>query len=229
MSGPAVLLDIEGTIAPIAFVYDVLFPYARRELPTFLAEHWYEPAVAAGRAQVAKDAGVADFTRGELTPHLHDLMDRDVKATGLKALQGLVWERGYASGALRSEVFDDVPPALRRWRSAGTDVAIYSSGSVAAQRVFLAHTQFGDLTPHIGAYFDTTTGPKRDAPSYAEIARQLERRPAEITFHSDAPAELAAARDAGMAAVLVVRPGNNPVDKSDFRIIRTFDAEAATS
>jgi enolase-phosphatase E1 len=212
MSAPAaILLDIEGTIAPIAFVYDVLFPYARRELPGFLQAHWNEPRVREARIQAAADAGVAAFQRPELCAHLLNLMDQDAKTTGLKALQGLIWERGYAAGALRSELFADVPAAIRGWHASSLDVAIYSSGSVAAQRVFLANTEFGDLTPLIVAYYDTTTGAKKSADSYTRIATDLSQPAGRIVFFSDVPGELDAAASAGMTAVLVVRPGNAPV------------------
>ena len=34
------MLDIEGTVAPISFVYDVLFPYAKKQLTAYLEKHW---------------------------------------------------------------------------------------------------------------------------------------------------------------------------------------------
>ena len=63
------------------------------------------------------------------------LMDGDVKATGLKTLQGLIWESGFRSGELQSHVYEDVLPAIEAWRARGLDVRIYSSGSVAAAPV----------------------------------------------------------------------------------------------
>ncbi len=44
-----VLLDVEGTTSSVSFVYDVLFPYARRELADFLraagaSRPWLAPA-----------------------------------------------------------------------------------------------------------------------------------------------------------------------------------------
>jgi hypothetical protein len=38
-----ILLDIEGTTTPIDFVFQTLFPYALRRLPTFLQKHFQEP------------------------------------------------------------------------------------------------------------------------------------------------------------------------------------------
>ncbi|MGO4781758.1 acireductone synthase, partial [Lysobacter sp. 2RAB21] len=39
----AILTDIEGTTSSISFVKDVLFPYARRALPGFVATRGREP------------------------------------------------------------------------------------------------------------------------------------------------------------------------------------------
>jgi enolase-phosphatase E1 len=138
-------------------------------------------------------------------------MDGDVKATGLKQLQGLIWETGYRSGVLRSHVFPDVRAALSSWRAAGLELSVYSSGSVAAQRLFFQHTIEGDLSGSFRAHYDTTTGPKREPSSYRTIAADMGIAASEILFLSDVPQELDAARTAGMAAVLVERPSNAPV------------------
>jgi enolase-phosphatase E1 len=127
--------------------------------------------------------------------------------TALKALQGLVWADEYRSGRLVAPVYDDVAPALERWARRGTPASIFSSGSVLAQRMLFEHTSSGDLTGLLTAYFDTTTGPKREATSYAAIAARLEVAPADVLFVSDTAAELDAARDAGMRTALCVRAG----------------------
>jgi enolase-phosphatase E1 len=138
-------------------------------------------------------------------------MDRDRKSTGLKSLQGKIWEEGYRSGDLKGEVYPDVVPALERWRSQGIDVAIFSSGSVQAQRSLFINSSAGNLTRYILAYFDTTTGPKTAPMSYARIAAALERAPSEVLFLSDVGAELDAALTAGMQTALCVRtPGTAP-------------------
>ena len=150
-------------------------------------------------------------------------MDRDRKSTGLKSLQGKIWEEGYGSGELKSEVYPDVAPALEYWRGQNVDIAIFSSGSVQAQRALFAHTSAGDLTPFIRAYFDTTTGPKSSSESYAAIATALNRSPSEILFVSDVTAELDAARKAAMQTALCVRtPGILP-STTAHPAIRTFD------
>ena len=205
-----VLLDVEGTTSSVAFVYEVLFPYARRELTDFLRRRWNDADVRRACERIARDAGVEATPEGVQTEAIR-LMDSDVKATGLKELQGLIWQEGYAAGRLRSHIYPDVPPALRRWSGAGLDLRIFSSGSVAAQKVFFAHTDAGDLLGLFRGHYDTTTGPKRDAESYRRIAADMKLPPSAILFLSDVKQELDAAAAAGMRTGLVVRPGNAPV------------------
>jgi enolase-phosphatase E1 len=216
LTGRGILLDIEGTTSSIKFVYEVLFPFARTYLEDYLRQHWDEAPVAQARAQIARDAGTTfppDIEHG-LAPLCKEVlrqMDADLKLTGLKELQGLIWQQGYDSGLLTSHVYPDVPDALRRWAEQGLDVRIYSSGSVGAQRVFFANTDAGNLLPLLRGHYDTTVGPKRAAKSYQMIAADMNLPPAEILFLSDVLAEVDAAAAAGMRTGLVVRPGNAPV------------------
>jgi enolase-phosphatase E1 len=184
----AILLDIEGTTTPIAFVDDVLFPYARRQLRAFLARQGREGEANAFQSQ----------------------MDRDSKSTALKALQGQIWEDGYRSGELVGQVFDDVPTAFERWHSAGLEVGIFSSGSVLAQQLLFRQSSYGDLTPFLRWYFDTTTGAKTEPDSYRRIAAAMKLPTNTILFVSDVTRELDAAREAGMQTRLALRPGNAP-------------------
>jgi len=186
----------------------------------FLERHWNDPEVQADVARLETEH-VDD--PAAVVAHLHWLMDQDRKSTGLKSLQGKIWEEGYQAGDLRGEVYPDVPPALERWRRQGIDVAIFSSGSVQAQRSLFASTPAGDLTRFIRAYFDTTTGPKTAPDSYARIAAALERSPSEVLFLSDVAAELDAALTAGMQTALCVRtPGSAP-STGAHPVIHAFD------
>jgi enolase-phosphatase E1 len=221
LQGGTILLDIEGTVSPLAFVHEVMFPYARKHVASFLAAHFEEAAVRQALDQMAQDAGrSADQTQAFVVAEVHRLMDADAKATGLKMLQGLIWEEGFASGELRSTLFDDVPATLDAWASRGVRLGIYSSGSVHAQRLFFGHTQAGDLTPRFERYFDTTVGPKKSAASYHAIADQLEASP--VLFISDVAEELDAAREAGMLTALAVRPGNKPQPEHTHPVIHSF-------
>jgi enolase-phosphatase E1 len=220
-----ILLDIEGTVAPISFVHDVLFPHARAQMESYLRAHWNDAPVAAARVLLNGAGDFSQATLAMLTTQLHQLMDADVKSTPLKQLQGLIWDQGYRAGKYRSPVFPDVAPAMKRWTQSGKTVAIYSSGSIAAQKVFFEHTTDGDLTPYISAYFDTTTGPKRSAASYVAVAGALKTPLDDILFISDIPEELEAAQTAGMRCLLAVRPGNAAVPMGKFERMETFDLE----
>lgn len=211
-SGRGILLDIEGTTTSIDFVYKTLFPHARRELAPFLALHGEDAEVRAACAALAREAGLEGAPEASwMVAEVHRLMDQDAKTTGLKALQGLIWRAGYGAGALKAHVFADVPPALSRWHRSGIEVRIYSSGSRLAQELLFAHTERGDLTGLLSGYHDTTVGPKRAAESYLAIAKEMQMEPGEVLFLSDVPAELDAARAAGMQTALVSRPGNAPL------------------
>jgi len=216
-----ILLDIEGTTSSVRFVFDVMFPFVRRELAGWLKANWANEVCSNTVEQIARDAGHASAAewlpkepaaaQQQVMDEVTKLMDADVKATGLKMLQGLIWEAGFASGELTAEVFEDVPPALERWNEAGFDVRIYSSGSVTAQKLFFGHTIVGNLLPQFKGHYDTQVGSKKDAASYTAIAKLMELPAVEILFVSDIVAELDAARIAGMQTVLSVRPGNAPV------------------
>jgi enolase-phosphatase E1 len=219
--GRGILLDIEGTTSAISYIYEVLFPYIRRELTGFLREFWAAPAVAHARERIASDEGAGSFREWcgsddrklcleRLRAEVLRLMDADAKTTGLKQLQGLILEEGFELGRLRAHVFPDVGSALSRWRAAGVETRIFSSGSVPAQRVFFAHTELGDLTGFLSGYYDTATGPKREPGSYWEITLDWNLPPQQVLFLSDTPTELDAARAAGLQTALVIRPGNPP-------------------
>lgn len=227
-TGRIILLDIEGTTSSVAYVYEVLFPFARRELARFLAERWDDRAVRDVRLRIEQDAGRPAMSREELATFVLSLMDRDVKVTGLKQLQGLIWERGYQTGELRSHVFTDVSDALLRWRNERIGVHIYSSGSIAAQKVFFAHTESGDLSAYLSGYFDTTSGQKQAPQSYRNILTDLAAQPADVLFVSDIPAELEAAAQCGIQVALADRPGNQPTPGTSFARISSFAQIRAT-
>jgi enolase-phosphatase E1 len=209
--GRGIVVDIEGTTTSIAFVTEVLFPFARSRVDEFLSRRWDDGAVQSACRQIATDVGETDFTRLSIVAEVDRLMAGDVKATGLKSLQGLIWEEGYAQGVLRSHVYPDVPPALEKWNRCGIDVRVYSSGSVTAQKSFFRQTEAGDLLRYFRGHYDTTTGPKRDARSYSKIANDMGVSPVHLLFLSDVPAELDAAKTAGWKTGLLMRPGNAPV------------------
>jgi enolase-phosphatase E1 len=206
-----VLVDIEGTTSTIAFVHQVLFPYADAHLDAYVAAHRDEPAVAEAMREAARLAGdEADTDDATVLARLHRWIAEDRKATPLKTLQGLIWAEGYRQTGLRGHVYADAAAGLRRWHDAGLRLYVYSSGSIEAQRVLFAHSDHGDLTTLFAGYFDTTTGPKREPASYAAIAHAIGLATGEIAFLSDVDAELDAARAAGMRTVRLLRPADTP-------------------
>lgn len=229
-----ILLDIEGTTTPIDFVHQKLFPYARTRMKDFLAENLgsLENEIKRLKTEYTEDFAAGDYAEvfdensaSSIASYANFLIDRDRKSTGIKSLQGKIWQSGYETGELKSEVFADVPPAFKRWTADGKSIAIFSSGSVLAQRLLFANTEHGNLTSYISSYFDTNVGGKKEAGSYLKIAcsesfPQVEN----FLFVSDVTEELDAAREAGMKTLLSIRRGNAPISKeSKHRIIHSFD------
>jgi enolase-phosphatase E1 len=217
----AVLTDIEGTTTPIAFVHRTLFPFARARLPGFLEQHAANGAVAAIVREVRAMAPDQPPLRTLL-----DWIDADAKVTPLKELQGLIWREGYATGMLRAEIYPDVADRLRAWHAAGVRLAVYSSGSVEAQKQLFAHTEAGDLTGLFGGFFDTRIGAKREAESYRAIAAELALPPGAILFLSDVEAELDAAAACGLRTCQLARAEDATAASSRHPVAADFGAVA---
>ena len=234
----AILLDIEGTTTPIDFVHKTLFPYAFEKIGEYVERNFDQIQIEISqlRAEHKRDVESSvsvpllnessreEFTES-LTEYLRFLIEIDRKSAPLKSLQGKIWQGGYESGELISEVFDDVPRAFKRWKNDGKTIAIYSSGSALAQRLLFKYTDHGDLTSFISAYFDTSVGHKREAESYRKIASTQSFPQVEnFLFISDVEEELDAARDAGMQTLFCLRRGNSPVKETPtHRLTHSFD------
>lgn len=205
----AILTDIEGTTSSISFVKDVLFPYARQALPAFVREHGHAPEVRRWLDAAAVDAGgICDDD--VLIEVLQGWIDADRKHTALKALQGMVWAEGYRNGDYAAHMYADAARALRAWHAAGHDLYVYSSGSVAAQKLFFGYSQAGDLAPLVSGWFDTEIGGKREVDSYRRIVAAIGRPANEVIFLSDVVEELDAAREAGLRTALLDRREDYP-------------------
>jgi enolase-phosphatase E1 len=220
-------------------VYDVMFPYVRRELRDYLQAHWHDFDMDRARHLLAIDAGQESFQRWCRTQRIEPtdepaaqglvcnevlrLMDGDVKATGLKYLQGRIWRAGFEGGEMQAHVYADVPPALRAWHANSIDLRVYSSGSVDAQLLFFGHTIAGDLLSLFSGHYDTTVGSKKEAASYRQIAEDFDLPAEQLLFLSDIPAELDAARAAGLQTGLCRRPENAPVESGGHAELRSFD------
>jgi len=224
----AILLDIEGTTTPISFVHDVLFPYSRKHLTSYLKQHAGSPELVDDLKGLTVEFSNDDLEGLDPPPlieaYVYWLIDHDRKSPALKSLQGKIWKQGYGDGSLRAPVFEDVRPAMERWTAAGKTVNIFSSGSVLAQKLLFAHTNQGDLTQFINKYFDTQLGKKNEKQSYQKIANTLSLDTKDVLFLSDITAELNAASAAGMLTSLCVRPGNHEQSPhTPHPVIETFD------
>ena len=201
----AVVFDIEGTIGDIAFVRDVLFPFARTRLHNFFESQWNGVELRDILSDARRESGLTLQCPDEAAKLFESWIDADKKITPLKSLQGLIWRKGYKSGELKAHLYPDAVEAFKRYTAADHRLCIYSSGSIEAQKLYLTHSIAGDLTSYFTDYFDTTTGPKADRDSYNKIANSISLAPQEIAFFSDARAEIGAASEAGFTAIHVVR------------------------
>lgn len=219
----AALIDIEGTVSSIAFVHDVLFPYAKERMDAFVRAHEDEPWMRAILDQAAREAVVDVHDLPAILRALHMWLDADVKATPLKELQGRIWVEGFESTGLRGHLYADALDALQRYRDAGVRLYIYSSGSVAAQKLLFGHSVAGDLLPFFSGFYDTTIGGKREASSYQRIVDELAVAPNEVIFFSDNVAELDAAREAGIQTVQLARPEDGTTPATGHTSVESFE------
>ena len=238
-----ILLDIEGTTCPVSFVSQVLFPYAQAQLQTYLEQHDKDETLLALTAELQRSwqqetEPEAVALRDELhasspdqqtklapaavLPYLRWLNRQDRKLTAWKDLQGLIWQEGYNSGAIRADLYADVGPTLRQWHREGLTLSVYSSGSVAAQKLLYGHTQDGDLRPLFSHWFDTRVGIKQEPESYRTILQTLVCEGEEMLFVSDSVDELQAAQQCGIHCRFSDRPGNQPQDPGRFQSIQSL-------
>lgn len=217
----AILTDIEGTTSSLSFVKDVLFPYARERMAEFVRAHVAEPAVRRELEEVRRLSG-KNLSDPEGIEQLIRWIDEDKKITPLKSLQGMIWEDGYKKGDFKGHMYEDAVRHLKKWKQAGLRLYVFSSGSVQAQKLLFAHTEYGDLTPLFSGYFDTTIGNKRETDSYRRIAEAIGTPPGDVLFLSDIREELDAARAAGMQVTWLVRDGV-PDPNATHRQFRNFE------
>lgn len=210
-----VVVDIEGTVTPISFVKEILFPYSRQRLSKFVLLHQRDPEVVS-----ALDEAKALAEGGDPVVALAKWIEEDRKVGPLKTIQGLIWEEGYVTGVLQAPVYPDAAKALRAWHEAGVTLAVYSSGSVPAQKLLFGYSDQGDLTPLFSGWFDLATGPKLEAKSYQKIAGELDGAG---LFLSDHPGELDAAEAAGWQAIRLDRGKESmAAPPSSHRAVKSF-------
>ncbi|XP_073686071.1 enolase-phosphatase E1 isoform X2 [Garra rufa] len=225
---------------------DILFPYIKENLEEYLSAHWEEDECKQDVHLLKKQA--EEDLRQNKACHVHAVdqtvhtdeekairevvdnvlwqMAADRKSTALKQLQGHMWRAAYMTGKIKGEVYQDVVPAIRRWRHRGLKVYIYSSGSVEAQKLLFGYSVQGDLLDLFDGHFDTNIGAKVESKSYENIAERIGCQPEEIMFLTDVTREAKAAEDAGVNVAVVVRPGNMELteeERKHYRIITSFN------
>ncbi len=223
----AIVTDIEGTTSSISFVRNVLFPYADKHLPDFVRDHGTESGVREQLDSTAALSGLPSHDTEALIQQLLDWIAADTKATPLKALQGMIWKKGYEAGDYKAHVYADAVQRLTQWHEEKLRLYVYSSGSVRAQQLFFHYSLYGDMRPLFSGYFDTTTGAKQEEDSYRTIATDIDCPSGEILFLSDIEAELDAAAAAGFQTCWLMRPEDVAVSpdqvSSPHPIARHFD------
>lgn len=202
-----------------------MFPYARSHLPGFVQKHQDDPQIRALLDDVCREAGIG-FDLAAAVAQLVAWIDEDKKVTPLKSLQGLIWETGYCQGDFKGHVYPDAAQALVAWHQQGLGLYVYSSGSVQAQKLLFAHTEYGDMTPLFSGYFDTHIGGKRDALSYRNIQAAVGVPAAELLFLSDIVEELDAAKASGFRTVCVNR-GSDPISGAKHEQVHDFSSIGA--
>lgn len=200
----AILLDIEGTIAPISFVKEVLFPFSKERMEEFVKENKDKPEIKQIIEEVKKIEG-KELSLEEVIETFKRWIDEDRKITPLKDIQGYIWEEGFKTGSLKAPVYEDAYKKMLQWKEKGIPMYIYSSGSVKAQKLFFGHTEYGNILNFFKGHFDTKIGNKKEKESYQKIAEEIGLKPEEILFLSDNPDEIKAAAEAGIKAIRVVR------------------------
>jgi len=243
-----VLLDIEGTTTSISFVSEVLFPYVRHELSNFLDRHFDSDETQAdiealrqlsksdlsagvdSAVQIPEAGSDKSAIKDAVCKNVFAQMDVDRKSTALKQLQGHIWRHGFESKELQGDLYDDAMEAFKFWKSHHIPIYIYSSGSIAAQKLLFGYNKNGDLSSFLVDHFDTTIGSKVEEESYHKIFDQILKSnlvpnltKKEVLFGTDNIKEAIAADKAGLSTILSVRPGTAPLPADHpFHAVTTF-------
>lgn len=219
-----ILFDVEGTTTSIDFVKSVLFPYSLEKLSSFIDQHQnsfdFQQAFKLISDTIDSEMNKKIKVK-ELSELLGQWIQQDRKHTGLKQIQGMIWEMGYKSGEIKGHVYPEVLDVFQKINENKINIAIYSSGSVLAQKLLFKFSCLGDMSPLIKDYFDTQVGIKSDSRSYEKIITQFKASPADVLFLSDVPLELHAAEKIGLNVLQVVRASDGTLP-SQFPFIQSL-------
>lgn len=240
-----VLLDVEGTTTSISFVADVMFPYARREVAKFL-DSTFDSAETQADIEALRKLAQEDLAAGQTETvqipaagspkaevveaaikNVFAQMDKDRKSTALKQLQGHIWHHGFVSGEMQGDIYDDALEAFKKWKPT-TPIFIYSSGSIAAQKLLFGYNKHGNLGEYLKGHFDTTIGSKLEKQSYNNIYDEIIKQypgveKKQILFGTDNIKEAIAADEAGFSTFLSIRSDTAPLPENHpFHAVTSF-------
>ncbi|WP_029520994.1 acireductone synthase [Persephonella sp. IF05-L8] len=219
----AILIDIEGTVSPISFVKDVLFPYSEEKMEKFIKENKDKPEIKNILQQVQEIEG-KEMDIDEIIQTLKRWIKEDRKIAPLKDIQGFIWKEGFENGQIKAPLYEDAYRKMKEWKEKVYKLYIYSSGSVQAQKLFFSHTDKGNILNWFSGHFDTKIGNKKETQSYRKIAQEIGLKPEEILFLSDNPDEIKAAAQAGMKVYRLVRPQDTEyIENFEYPQIKSFD------
>ena len=224
-----ILVDIEGTTSSISFVHEVLFPYARKALKSFLENNLANKDVQ----NIIKEAYALEDKEynsdlDNTVSLFQKWIDADKKYKPLKDLQGLIWQQGYAQKDFYGHIYEDAYLKLKEWQEK-YKIYVYSSGSIQAQKLIFGHTEYGDLNHFFSGNFDTGIGAKKDRQSYKNIFNELKKdfsdlKEKEILFLSDNSDELKAAQAIGINVIKLARPQDGISADLNYHSISSFSA-----
>uniref|UniRef100_H0WKV4 Enolase-phosphatase 1 n=1 Tax=Otolemur garnettii TaxID=30611 RepID=H0WKV4_OTOGA len=237
-----ILLDIEGTTTPIAFVKDTLFPYIKENVKEYLQTHWEEEEcqqdVSLLRKQAEEDAhldgavpipaasgnGVDDLqeTIQAVVDNVCWQMSVDRKTTALKQLQGHMWRGAFTAGRMKAEY---VLMLAQTFHQPQTQIC-FSKNRGVRQRGLVYSEFFLLLSVQlVDGHFDTKIGHKVESESYRKIASSIGCSTNNILFLTDVTPEASAAEEADVHVAVVVRPGNAGLtddEKTYYSLITSF-------
>jgi enolase-phosphatase E1 len=222
----AILVDIEGTTSSINFVHEVLFPYARSKLSSFIKNNITKAEVKKIISEAFEIEGLEASDQDIRIEKSIKLFEKwiieDKKIKPLKDLQGMIWESGYRNKDFFGHVYEDAYQTLLEWHGSGLKIFIYSSGSINAQKLLFGHSSYGDLNYLFSGNFDTQIGSKKEFESYRKITEAIKLKASEIMFLSDNSDELKAAKESGMNVIKLARPEDKIESDIKYLSVKNF-------
>lgn len=213
----AILFDVNGTTTNTTFAERILGTYFRASVFPFLKQNWAHPQVQRDvrmlreAAKENKWPPVADDSEPVLAIQesvrklVEHLLDQRLDCLELAQLRFHVWFDGYAKKYLLTQVYSDVAIQMQKWRC-DQDIKLYvvSNGWTVANKVFLSHTNQGDMTILVDDFFDTGVGKMTEPETFGKILKTIKQSADEVMLFTKSGPMARAAAKAGVTPILVV-------------------------